>query len=125
MENLGTFLYEASNVVLLVVWLALAFSLWRVRGHKLLKGGELPVIATLIAYAYRSASIIFGVNPWTQPTFMATVTALTVCSAVIIISALRSLPYKCPKDDSPKLVIELNGRVAERYAAMHKTLNGE
>lgn len=119
MESLGTVLFEISNMLLLITWLSIAFCLWRVREHKILKGGEFVVIATLLSYAALRFGNMLGYRAWDLPSVLAVVSSLTILSGVIIVNLLREIGQRKPVK-GPVLTIEVNGPVAKTYAEIVK-----
>lgn len=117
--ELGTVVFQFSNGLLAAGWLTLAWQLWRVRKHNILKGGEYPVIATLLVYALTRVMTALDHRPWEYPELLALMSGLSLTSVWILVRTLNELA-KQPPPKGQTLV--LNGDLAKVY---HTIKRGE
>lgn len=118
--NLGTFIFEISNILLLMSWLGLAFMVWRVRKTNFLNGGECPIVMTLLSFAVTRMMQSVGYHPWEMPVVMAVVSALTITSTLILMNVLNTL-----KNRKPTSSFEVPDAAVKLYAALKKNGSGE
>jgi len=119
--ELGAAVFALTNVLLAAGWFILAIALWRVRSRKPLRGGEYPVVFTLLVYGIMRVLILLDFKPWEMTTLMGLMSGLTIASVLIIYKILRDLRNSPLPPTGPTLV--LNGDIAKTYAAI-KNCNG-
>lgn len=119
--DVGELFFLLSNLLLSAGWFVLAAQLWRVRKHCILKGGEYPVIATLLVYALVRLLIAFEHKPWEYPVLLAVLSGLSLTSVWILVRTLNDLAKKTPPQGTTLI---LNGDLAKTYRAI-KTREGQ
>lgn len=118
MVNLGTWVFEIANILLLTSWVVLAYLLWRARHTKVLRGGECIVVATLLMFALIRAMHILDYRPWEMPTIMGAVSGLTIISTLIVGNALNRYAEREKAVD--KLQTQLPPQARELFASLRK-----
>ena len=118
MINLGTWVFEIANILLLTSWVVLAFLLWRVRRTKVLRGGECIVVSTLLTFALVRALQILDYRPWEMPTIMGAVSGLTIISTLIVGNALNR--YAEREKAVEELELKLSPETRELFSSLRK-----